>query len=283
MYWIRHLAGNSIAILLHPTALGRFALLRTYLRLEFKRKILVELCGLRLTSERVFGHVVHFSDYSIFALVFGEVYQSGVYYFPTRAAAPLIIDGGANIGVSLAYFRTIYPGCRVLAFEPNERNFELLERTVRANGWTDIELYPFGLHRTAGKQWFFDYNGLPGSLSGGFWEPAEAGPAKSQTMVETVRLSDYITGDVDLLKLDVEGSEMAILEDLTAAGKLERVRQIIGEYHHHVKPDEDRLGEFLTLLERAGFGYHLCAALPLPFPERQAQNFMFSAYRKAGG
>src|ERR1035441_6582175 len=94
-------------------------------------------------------------------------------------------------------------------------------------------------------------------------------PAKSKTMVRTVRLSDYITEDVDLLKLDVEGSEMAILEDLMAAGKLERVRQIIGEYHHHVKPDEDRLGEFLSLLERAGFGYHLCAALPLPFPQRQ--------------
>jgi hypothetical protein len=102
-------------------------------------------------------------------------------------------------------------------------------------------------------------------------------------MVRTVRLSDYINEDVDLLKLDVEGSEMAILEDLMAADKLERVRQIIGEYHHHVKPDEDRLGEFLSLLERAGFGYHLCAALPLPFPQRQAQNFMFSAYRKAAG
>ena len=75
---------------------------------------------------------------------------------------------------------------------------------------------------------------------------------------------------------------MAILEDLIEAGKLARVRRIIGEYHHHVKPDEDRLGEFLTLLERAGFGYHLHAPLPPPFPERQAQNFMFSAYRKAG-
>jgi FkbM family methyltransferase len=283
VYWIRHLVGNGLRLLLHPSVLGRFALLGAFLRIEFKRKILVELCGRRLTSEHVFGQIIHFSDYSIFALVFGEVYLSGVYYFPARVAAPLIIDGGANIGVSLAYFKTIYPGCRVLAFEPNERNFELLQRTVRANGWTNTETYPFGLHRTAGEQWFFDYNGLPGSLSGGFWEPAEAGPAKSKTMVRTIRLSDYINEDVDLLKLDVEGSEMAILEDLMAADKLERVRQIIGEYHHHVKPDEDRLGEFLSLLERAGFGYHLCAALPLPFPQRQAQNFMFSAYRKAAG
>ena len=282
MHWIRHLAGNTVRLLLHPAALGRLALLRAFLRVEFKRKILVELCGSRPTSERVFGQTVHFSDYNIFALVFSEVYRTGVYYFPTRVASPLIIDAGANTGVSLAYFKTIYPGCRVLAFEPNERNFELLRRTVRANGWANADLYPFGLHRTAGEQWFFDYNGLPGSLSCGFWEPAEAGPAKNKTMVRTVRLSDYIDQDVDLLKLDVEGSEMAILEDLIEAGKLARVRRIIGEYHHHVKPDEDRLGEFLTLLERAGFGYHLHAPLPPPFPERQAQNFMFSAYRKAG-
>ena len=280
MLSIRLFVGNSVALLLHPNALGRFALLRTYLRLEFKRKILVQLCGRRLTSERVFGHTIHFSEYGIFALVFGEVYQSGVYYFPARTAAPLIVDAGANIGVSVTYFKTIYPGCRVLAFEPNERTFELLRKTVRANGWTDVELFPFGLHRAAGRQWFFDYNGLPGSLSSGFWEPTNAGPAKSKTMVETVRLSDYITEDIDLLKLDVEGSEMAILEDLIAAGKLERVRQIIGEYHHHVKPDEDRLCEFLSLLERAGFGYHIRAVLPLPFPERQTQDFLFSAYRK---
>ena len=88
MYWIRHLVGNGIRLLLHPTALGRLALLGTFLRIEFKRKILMELCGRRLTSEHVFGQIIHFSDYSIFALVFGEVYLSGVYYFPTRVSAP---------------------------------------------------------------------------------------------------------------------------------------------------------------------------------------------------
>jgi len=49
VYWIRHLVGNGLRLLLHPTVLGRFALLGAFLRIEFKRKILVELCGRRLT------------------------------------------------------------------------------------------------------------------------------------------------------------------------------------------------------------------------------------------
>ena len=277
---IRRLLSDSLAIILHPSALGRFALLTTFLRLEFKRTFLVDLFGVRPESETVFGQKMYFSDYGIFTLVFNEVFVTGAYYFKARNDQPVIVDGGANIGMATAYFKALYPGCKVMAFEPNQRNFELLQQTAKANNWTGVELYPYGLHRTAGELWFFDYNGQPGSLSGGFWEPAEAGPAKSKTMVQTVPLSEYIKEDVDLLKLDVEGSEGAILEDLEATGKLSRVKQIIGEYHHHVNPDEDKLGGFLSLLERSGFGYHFRSVFPLPFPEKQTQDFMFSAYRK---
>jgi hypothetical protein len=84
-----------------------------------------------------------------------------------------------------------------------------------------------------------------------------------------------------LLKLDVEGAELGILEDLVETGKLSFVDQIIMEYHHHIEPDEDRLGQFLSLLEQNGFGYELRAPLDLPFPKGRQHNFMMYAYRKA--
>jgi hypothetical protein len=59
------------------------------------------------------------------------------------------------------------------------------------------------------------------------------------------------------------------------------VDQIIMEYHHHIEPDEDRLGQFLSLLEQNGFGYELRAPLHLPFPKGRQHNFMMYAYRKA--
>jgi FkbM family methyltransferase len=278
--WILRLAGTSLRIVRHPTVLGRFVLLRTYLRIALKAKLLFEICGIRPTSERVFGQTIHFFSYEIFAVVFEEVFVTGVYYFPSAGTSPLIVDGGANIGVSLAYFKTIYPECRVLAFEPNAQNFALLEKNASANGWTNISLYPVGLHRTAGELEFFDYNANPGSLSGGFWQLAGTEPVGPPVVVPTVRLSSYLDETVDLLKLDVEGSEMAILEELVEAAKLTLVRRIIGEYHHHVQPGDDGLGRFLTILETSGFSYHLCAPLPLPFPEGEMQNILFSAYHR---
>jgi FkbM family methyltransferase len=272
-------AGNSLRIVLRPSALGRFALLKTYLRIESK-KLLVEIFKKRITEERVFSQNVCFGDYRTFVILFEEICLTGVYWFRAAGAAPLIVDGGANIGLSVAYFKTIYPACRIVAFEADSRNFALLAGNAKRNSWSDLELHNLGLHRGDGELLFYDYNDVPGALSGGFWQPPSAGAPKRVLRLRTVPLSRYIDRRVDLLKLDIEGSEHAVLEDLEANAKLAHIEQIILEYHHHVQPREDRLGGFLSLLERAGFGYHVCARLALPFPREETQNFMIGAYAK---
>jgi FkbM family methyltransferase len=278
--WLRRVAGTSLAIVLHPSALGRWSLLRTYFRISLKEKFLVEICKRRITEERIFSQTIHFTEYTTFMILFEEVYVTGVYYFQASHPAPLVIDAGANIGLSAAYFKTIYPTCRILAFEADSRNFALLERNAERNAWTGVEMHNLALHATDGELPFYDYNNMAGSLSGGFWQLPNAGPPKNVTRMRTVPLSRYIDGRVDLLKMDVEGSERPILEDLSAQGKLAQVDQMILEYHHHVQVNEDALGDFLALLEKSGFGYHLRAPLALPFPQGEPQNFMMNAYRK---
>jgi hypothetical protein len=82
-----------------------------------------------------------------------------------------------------------------------------------------------------------------------------------------------------MLKMDIEGSEHDVLEDLVESGKLSSIRRMTMEYHHHVQRHDDRLGKLLSRLEDAGFGYHICAPLALPFPHDETQNFMLRAYR----
>jgi hypothetical protein len=65
-----------------------------------------------------------------------------------------------------------------------------------------------------------------------------------------------------LLKVDVEGSEHAIIEE---TGRLGQIDQIILEYHHHVQPDEDLLGAFLGS-SRDQDSIPLSAPITLPFP-----------------
>jgi len=55
--------------------------------------------------------------------------------------------------------------------------------------------------------------------------------AGSGVSVRCVRLSDYINEPVDLLKLDIEGSEFEVITDLCVTGKIDFVRHIVCEVH----------------------------------------------------
>ena len=77
--------------------------------------------------------------------------------------------------------------------------------------------------------------------------------------VRLVKLSDYITGAVDLLKLDVEGAEFDIMQDLVSTGKIAGIQRMIIEYHHRIGGAKPELNRFLKLIEDAGFTYDLSA------------------------
>jgi hypothetical protein len=87
------------------------------------------------------------------------------------------------------------------------------------------------------------------------WSPTDAACDVTQ-----VRLSDYVTEEVDLLKLDVEGSEWEVLDDLMEAGKMRSIRRLVIEYHHLMDAPVPRLGDFLKRLEGSGFSYNVVAS-----------------------
>jgi len=279
MNWVRTVAGNCVAIVLHPSPLGRLKLLATYLRIACKAKFLVDILKMEIHEETIFSQTLYFEDYQTFVVLFSEIYLTSIYYFRTKNRAPVIIDAGANIGAAVAYFETIYPDGVIVAFEPDPANYRLLCQNVARNGWKNVEIHNLALHQCASVQQFFDYNDRPGALSNGFWQPAGIGPPRKVLTVHSVALSDHISGHIDMLKMDIEGSEHHVIEDLAASGKLADIERITMEYHHHIQPHDDRLGKMLCELERAGFGYHLRAPLALPFPEEETQNFMMMAYR----
>lgn len=92
-------------------------------------------------------------------------------------------------------------------------------------------------------------------------------------------MSAYIEEEVDFLKLDVEGAEQDVVADLHRTAKLRLVAQIVCEYHHHIG-GEDRLGDFLGVLEQSGFGYELQARERPPFRRDRFQDVLIYAYRK---
>lgn len=68
--------------------------------------------------------------------------------------------------------------------------------------------------------------------------------------VRSVRLRDYLDQPVDLLKMDIEGAEVIMLRDCSAA--LRSVRRICVEYHSFADAPQE-FDELLSILRVAGF------------------------------
>ena len=99
--------------------------------------------------------------------------------------------------------------------------------------------------------------------------------------IEAVLLSDYIVEPVDLLKLDIEGAERRVLEELVKRGKLHMIRELIVEYHHHITCEDDELSRVLRMLESHGFGYQVQADFALPHRKTSFQDVLIYAYNKS--
>jgi FkbM family methyltransferase len=221
-----------------------------------------------------------FPDVSLFSFLFNEIFLKQDYFFLSDRADPLIIDCGSNMGLSILYFKRRYPKARIIGFEPDLATFKMLEKNVAANGFLDVVLHNCALADREGETELFCDPKSPGSLL------TSLRKERSQTNVEskkvrTVLLSDYFGSEVDFLKVDIEGMEMAVIEDLARKGKLSQVREMAIEYHHHITNGDDALSRLLTILENNGFGYRIGASIGWPIEDkRDTQDILVRAYRK---
>ena len=261
----REIGGNVARILQSRDAAP---LLRDYARLKASQLREPRGNG-RPRTQRILGTEVAFYDPSSLLLLFEEIFVREDYSFRAPTRSPFIVDAGSNIGLATLYFKRRYPGARVLAFEPDPAAFALLERNVgRLPG---VDLRREALHREAGSAVM---------RSGSTASPAAAvSPDGAGEEVPVVRLSDRLDGPVDLLKMDVEGAEGAIMEDLEESGKLDLVRESILEYHHPADGGS-ALARFLERLERAGFDYRFREVAPPSTVDVTDQTLLIWAYRR---
>jgi FkbM family methyltransferase len=144
----------------------------------------------------------------------------------------VVLDVGAHEGAFTREIRRRH-GCRVYAFEPIRSHFQAIE----ALAGPDVQVFNFGI----GARNRSERITLSGDSSSIFGTPAPATePARASEQVEIRSFADVLEelglGYVDLLKLNVEGSEYEILEHLLDRGLAERFANIQVQFHELV-PD----------------------------------------------
>lgn len=164
--------------------------------------------------------------------------------------APRILDCGANIGLASLYFKRLYPAARITAYEADPAIHEILADNLQRNRAEDVETIQAAIWKENGAINF----ACEGADSGAVAEVTTNQKAQ-QREVPAVRLRDLLEAEpVDLLKLDIEGAERAVLAD--CAGALSNVRAILMELHDF-DPRQRNLPFVLDLLAREGFQYTL--------------------------
>lgn len=237
-------------------------------------------------THRLLNYRVTTDDPAALAYLFFEVFAVQEYAFTSTSKTPFIIDLGGNIGMATLYFKSLFPGAVIHSFEPSPATFCLLETNVRDNALTDVTLHNAAVASEEGELEFFTDPTRGASMVASLrpersvqWADPSAAE-RGKVKVKAMRLSSLLDRDVDFLKMDIEGAEQQVLEELAASGTLRRVRTMAIEYHHHISPKDDALAKFLRILEDHGFGYQLRAPLRDLNVRDVFQDMLIVAYRR---
>jgi len=202
------------------------------------------------------GKRIEFVDVCTYMLGLEHIFGKEIYNFTSLNKRPLIIDCGSNIGLSILYFKKIYPDARVIGFEPDPAIFKALVHNVESFHCKHVELHNQAVWITNGSIDFQIEGGFSGRIP-------KYGDTSRIVTTPCVRLNDYLNNEIDFLKIDIEGAEYKVILD--CRNQLKYVKNIFIEYHSHIS-EEQNLHELLQILTEAGFRYHLHEAFTRPRP-----------------
>ena len=163
------------------------------------------------------------------------------------APGATIVDVGVNIG-HLVYFARIAKAGRVIPIEPNPDFIDVLKENIALNELdnVDISALGIGVGATVGKCRITAPDDNPQNLTVDYDSNGE---------IPVMPLDDVVTGPIDLIKIDVDESEIDVLGGMTRI--LSEVRPILATEVVH-----SNLDAFLEILDR--FDYKVDHLFPNP-------------------
>ncbi|SKC59454.1 FkbM family methyltransferase [Ohtaekwangia koreensis] len=230
MKYLKHLYKVISKTISSKYSYSKFELLYDYCRLVLRSIAFHKIGSSEKSSAKtgyILGYKISFSSYPQILHLVEEIFISQLYKYETSSSKPFIIDCGSNIGLAILYFKKVYPSCRIIGFEPDPATFKLLQENIHKNQLTNVTLHNVALNDKEEKTLLYK-NSTSGLLT------MSLIPSKDKTekeAINTKKISDYIHETIDLIKIDVEGSEIKIIDDILRNGKSHLIKKMIIEYH----------------------------------------------------
>jgi FkbM family methyltransferase len=161
--------------------------------------------------------------------VFMSIFVLGEFKLPLKINPKLIIDAGAYTGLSALYYSSKYPSAKIIAIEPETSNFKILEKNTKhlpnikriKGGLWDKNAFLKIRDRGTGK-WGFAVEEV---------SELEDFDVKAVTIEKILKESEF--DKIDILKLDIEGSEKQLFSK-NYQSWLKKVNIIVIELHDRI-------------------------------------------------
>jgi FkbM family methyltransferase len=213
---------------------------------------------------KIIQSLIHINEAVFFYPKLKKFYKENL-----KNASVSILDVGANKGQSIDFFLGINPNAKITAFEPNKKLFQFLQEKYHSNA--NINLNNLGVSNTNGELEFNEnildetstFESL--NLDSKYLEkkPKVLGVTKESIIVDkykvaVVTLSEYLklndNSFFDVLKIDVEGHELQVLEGLFSNGIQFKIRLIQLESHNDdMYLSNSKHGDIDQLLNKNGY------------------------------
>lgn len=169
---------------------------------------------------------------------FDQIFLTGIYKLPDGFEPKVIVDCGANVGMATLYFANRFPSAKIVAIEPEQSNFEMLQ--INCNGYQNISLIKKAVWHSTGHLYIVDSG--KGNYAYSVKTYLDEGD-KSISSIEAITLTDvmeeYKLGSIDFLKIDIEGAEKFVFSE-NYDPWLARTKILSIELHEGLNPGTSR-------------------------------------------
>ncbi len=171
--------------------------------------------------------------------VYDEVFRGGEYALDAPEPPKLIVDAGAHIGLASVFFAQRWPEAKIISIEPDSANFRMLYRNTRQ--FPNITPIHSGV-------WSKDtpaQDREPPKARLWSFRVVESEDGFPAITIDSI-IREY--GRIDLLKLDIEGSEKTVLEH--SKNWIHAISMLVIELHdRHVPGCSDALEAAIAGIE----------------------------------
>ncbi|MDH3513559.1 MAG: FkbM family methyltransferase [Gammaproteobacteria bacterium] len=206
--------------------------------LAFRELFTTEPAGVGIFSTHI-GRKIQVRVNTTDISVYNQVFIHREYDFPVAQEPKIIVDAGANIGLSSIYFSMRFPGARIYALEPERSNYDLLAKNVSPCA-NVIPVNKALWSETTRLSLLDPGSGRAGLQKDGF----QTFKAESESLdhpdsrIDAVDLDTFMRehgiDHIDLLKIDIEGSEREVFQH--PGEWIARVGILVVELHDRMRP-----------------------------------------------